>query len=78
MLEGTPGDCLVQHLPTFIRSITKEIEGILTFQTTLEYFLVWEMGVLTVALDLYRQDNYEGTIHLNEVKKNKRKIQCRK
>lgn len=78
MLEGTPGGCLVQHLPTFIRSITKETKGILTFQTTLEYFLVWETGVLTVALELYRQDNYKGMTHLNEVKKNKRKKQCRK
>lgn len=64
--------------PTLIRSITKVIEGILTFETTLEHFLVWEIGVLTVALELYRQDNYKGKTHLNDVKKNKRKTQCRK
>lgn len=54
-----PGDCPVQPLLTFSSSVTKVIEGISTFQRRLEYFLVWEVGVLSVAPELYRQDNYK-------------------
>lgn len=70
-----PRDCPVQPLPMFSSSITKVIDGILAFQRRLEWFLLWEVGVLSVAPKLYRQDNYKEKAHLNDVKKNKWKIQ---
>jgi len=72
-----PGDCLVQHLPTFSSCITNVIEGILTLQRRLEYILLWEMGVLSVSPELYRQDSYKGKAHLNDAK-NKWTTQWRK
>lgn len=70
-----PRDCPVQPPPTFSSSITKVIDGILTFQRRLDCFLLWEVGVLSVAPKLYRQDNYKEKAHFNDVKKNKWKTQ---
>lgn len=33
--------------------------------------MVWEVGVLSVASELNRQNNYKGKAHLYDVKKNK-------